>query len=142
MKTIVFLLWYGKGYFLSDERTQTEDCPFSTLPVPAYWRAPQEAASMPDGKHSGIRNSVMLPVIDTPNDDHSDAQTLQSERPQAQGARPGFWRSLAHGITTSLTPTPREPHAPVGRTCRPFEPPMDRLVQESSSLSLLALAII
>ena len=81
----------------------------------------------------------MPPVIDTPNDNLVDAPTLQSERPQAQGARPGFWRSLAHGITTSLTPTPRERHAPV---CRPFELPMDRLVQESSSLSLLALAII
>ena len=84
----------------------------------------------------------MPPVIDTPNDDHIDAHILQSEQPQARGARPGFWRSLAHGITTSLTPTPRERHAPVCRTCRPFEPPMDRLVQESSSLSLLALAII
>ena len=81
----------------------------------------------------------MPPVIDTPNDDQVDAHTLESERPQAREAPPGFWRSLAHGITTSLTPTPRERHAPV---CRPFEPPMDRLVQESSSLSLLALAII
>ena len=84
----------------------------------------------------------MPPVIDTPNDDHVDADTLESKRPQARGARPGFWRSLAHGIITSLTPTPRERHTPVCSTCRPFEAPMDRLVQESSSLSLLALAII
>ena len=84
----------------------------------------------------------MPPVIDTPNDDHIDAHILQSEQPQARGARPGFWRSLAHGITTALIPTPRERHAPVCRTYRPFELPMDRLVQESSSLSLLALAII
>jgi len=84
----------------------------------------------------------MPPVIDTPNDVQVDAHTLESERPQARGARPGFWRSLAHGITTYLTPTPRERHAPVCSTCRPFEAPMDRLVQESPSLSLLALAII
>jgi hypothetical protein len=84
----------------------------------------------------------MPPVIDTPNDNHVDAHTLESERPQPRRVRPGFWRSLAHGITASLTPTPRERHAPVCSTCRPFEPPMDRLVQESSSLSLLALAII
>jgi hypothetical protein len=81
----------------------------------------------------------MPSVIDTPNDDQVDAHTLQSERPRTRGARPGFWRSLAHGITTSLTPTPRERHTP---SCRPFEAPMDRLVREDSSLSLLALAII
>src|SRR5713101_4052864 len=97
---------------------------------------------MPDGKHSGTRSSVMPPVIDTPNVDHVDAPTLARERPQARGARPGFWRSLAHGIITYMTPTPRERHAPVCSTCRPFEAPMDRLVQESSTLSLLALAII
>jgi hypothetical protein len=84
----------------------------------------------------------MPPVIDTLNDDHVDAHTLESEQPQARGARPGFWRSLAHGITMSLTPTPHARHAPVSSTCRPFEAPMDRLVQEYASLSLLALAII
>jgi hypothetical protein len=81
----------------------------------------------------------MPPVRETPNDDHVDAHTLASEGPQALGARPGFWRSLADGITLYLTPTPRVRHAPA---CRPFEAPMDRLVQESASLSLLALAII
>jgi hypothetical protein len=84
----------------------------------------------------------MPPMIDTPDDDHVDAPTLERERPQARGARPGFWRSLAHGITTYLTPTPREWPMPSGSVRRPFETPMDRLVQESSSLSLLALAII
>jgi hypothetical protein len=84
----------------------------------------------------------MPPVIDTPNDDHVEAHTFESERPHARGARPGFLRSLAHGITSYLTPTPREWHAPLCSTCQPFEAPMDRLVQEDASLSLLALAII
>ena len=84
----------------------------------------------------------MPPVIDTPNDGHIDAHTLKSECPQARGARPRFWRSLARAITTHLTPTPRERHAPFSSTSRPFQPPMDRLVQEDSSLSVLALAII
>ena len=81
----------------------------------------------------------MPPVIDTPNDDHVAAHTLERARPQARGARPRFWRALAHGITTYLPPTPRARHAP---SCRPFEAPMDRLAQEYVSLSLLALAII
>ena len=84
----------------------------------------------------------MPPAIDTPNDDHVEAHTLESERPQVRRACPGFWRSLARGITTYLTPTPRERHAPLCRPCCPFETPMDRLAQEYSSLSLLALAII
>ena len=84
----------------------------------------------------------MPPVIDTLNDDHVQAHPLPSERPQALGARPGCWRSLAYRITTYLTPTLRERHAPLYRTYRPFETPMDRRLQESASLSLLALAII
>jgi hypothetical protein len=84
----------------------------------------------------------MPPVIDPPNDDPVDAHTLESERLQAPGARPRFWRSLAHGITAYLTPTPHTWHAPSSRPCHPFEAPMDRLVQEYTSLSLLALAII
>jgi len=90
----------------------------------------------------GLRSIVMPPVIDTTNDDQVEAYTFERERPQARGARPGFWRSLAQGITTYLTPTPRERHTPSCSTYHPFEAPMDRLVQESSSLSLLALAII
>jgi hypothetical protein len=84
----------------------------------------------------------MPPVIDLPNYDHVEAHTLERARPQARGARPGFWHSLAHGITTYLTPTPRARHAPSGSTRRPFEPPIDRLVQEYPSLSILALAMI
>jgi len=84
----------------------------------------------------------MPPVIDTPTDDHVEAHTLESKRPQAGRARPRFWRSLAQGIATYLAPTPHARHAPSSRMCHPFEAPMDRLVQEYASLSLLALAII
>ena len=61
-------------------------------------------------------------------------------RPAPRGVRPGFWRTLAHGITTYLTPTPRERHAPVCSIPRPFETPMDRLVREHPSLATYALA--
>jgi len=64
------------------------------------------------------------------------------ERPQPRRVRSGFWRTLARQITSYLTPTPREWPMPLCSVRRPFETPMDRLVQESSSLSLLALAII
>jgi hypothetical protein len=84
----------------------------------------------------------MPPVIDTPNYDHVEAYTLDREWPQARGARPGLWRSLAYGISTYLTPMPPARPAPSCSTCHPFETPMDRLVQEYPSLSLLALAII
>ena len=84
----------------------------------------------------------MPPVIDTPNDDQVEAHPLESERPQGRGARPGFWRSLAHGITMYLTPMPREWRAPSCSVRRPFETPMDRLVREHPSLSVYALAIV
>ena len=84
----------------------------------------------------------MPPVRATRNDDRVEAQTRESEQPQAQGFRPGFWRSLAHALITHLTPMPRERHAPLRSTSRPFEPPMDRLVREASALSVLALAMI
>ena len=84
----------------------------------------------------------MPPVIDTPHDDHVEAHTLESAQPQARGARRGFWRSLGHGSTTFLPPTARGRHVPTCRTGRPFETPMDRLVQEYPSLSILVLAII
>ncbi|HSX77399.1 MAG TPA: hypothetical protein VLQ80_02330 [Candidatus Saccharimonadia bacterium] len=75
-------------------------------------------------------------------EDYVATHTLERAQPPAWGARPGFWRSLAHGITPSLTPTPRERHGRHEGACRPFETPMDRLVREHSSLSLLALALI
>ena len=64
------------------------------------------------------------------------------ERPPARQTRPGFWRMLAHGIATYLTPTRRERHAPRCPVSRPFETPMDRLVREHPSLAPYALAII
>jgi hypothetical protein len=64
------------------------------------------------------------------------------ERPPARQTRRGFWRTLTHGITTYLTPTPRERHAPMCRVNRPFETPMDRLVREHPSLATYALAMI
>ena len=67
---------------------------------------------------------------------------LTIERPQSRGTRPGFWRTLVHGITKHLTRTPRVRQIPSCSTHRPFEAPMDRLIREHPSLSLLALAII
>jgi len=84
----------------------------------------------------------MPPVRDPRNDAPVDAHTRAHQQPQARGARLGFWRSLAHALTAHLTPPPRARHAPLRRTFRPFELPMDRLVQEDVSLSVLALAII
>jgi hypothetical protein len=63
------------------------------------------------------------------------------ERPQVRRARPGFWRMLAHKITTHLSPLPREQHAPLCSAPRPFEAPMDRLVREHPSLAVYALAL-
>jgi hypothetical protein len=83
-------------------------------------------------------------VIDTPEleIEHVETHDLTIEMPQTRSSRPGFWHSLAHGIITYLTPTPREWHAPSGRTRRPFETPLDRLVREYPSLSVYALAIV
>ena len=63
-------------------------------------------------------------------------------RPEPRGVRPGFWRTLVHGFTTYLTPTPCERHAPVCRVRRPFEAPIDRFTRENPSLALYALAMI
>jgi hypothetical protein len=84
----------------------------------------------------------MLPAIVTPNDDHVDAPTHERARPQARGARPRFWRTLAHKSTRDRTPTPRERHMVSYSAPRLFETPMDRLVREHPSLSVYALALI
>jgi len=86
----------------------------------------------------------MPAVIDTPELEleHVETHDLTIETPQTRRARPGFWRSLAHGITTYLTPTPRQWHAPSCSVCRPFETSIDRLVREHPSLSVYALAIV
>ena len=58
----------------------------------------------------------MPTVIDTPGRiaprNHGEAQDLSRERPLARHGRPGCWRTLAHRISTALTPTPRERHVP------------------------------
>jgi hypothetical protein len=64
------------------------------------------------------------------------------ERPPVRQTRPGFWRTLMHGITTYLTPTRHERHTGACRVSRSFETPMDRLVREYPSLATYALAII
>ena len=83
-------------------------------------------------------------VIDTPEleIEHVETHDLTIEMPQTRRARPGFWRSLAHGITTYLPPTPREWQAPSCSAYRPGETPLDRLVREHPSLSVYVLAII
>jgi hypothetical protein len=84
-----------------------------------------------------------MPLVrDTRNDDHVEAHTRENQQAQARRSRPGFWRSLARGIITHLTPTPRERHAPLRSMSRPVELPMDRLIQDDPSLSVLALSII
>jgi hypothetical protein len=47
-----------------------------------------------------------------------------------------------HGITTYLTLTRHERHAPLCRVSRPFETPMDRLIREHPSLAIDALTMI
>ena len=86
----------------------------------------------------------MPSVIDAPELEleHIDTHDLTIERPQPRRARAGFWRTLAHEITMSLTPVPCERHAPVYHVSRPFEAPMDRFLREYPSVSIYALAII
>ena len=86
----------------------------------------------------------MPAVIDTPEleIEHVETYDLTIETPQTRRARPGFWRSLAHGIALYLTPTPREWHAPSCSAYRTGETPLDRLVREYPYLSVYALAIV
>jgi len=91
----------------------------------------------------------MPAVIDTPElidiediETHDLTHDFTIEQCPARKARPGFGRTLAHGIITHLTPLPRERYAPVYNVPRPFETSMDRLVREYPSLSLRAMAII
>jgi hypothetical protein len=93
----------------------------------------------------------MPAVIDTPEridyDEYVETHELTKhgltiERPQPRGTRPGFWRTLARGITTHPTRTPRVRHTPSCSIPRPFETPMDRLVREHPYLAILALSMI
>ena len=63
------------------------------------------------------------------------------ERPQPRRARPGFWRTLARGIATYLTPTPCEQHIPSCSMPHPFEAPMDRFIREHPTIAPIGLAI-
>ena len=90
----------------------------------------------------------MPTVIDTPDliehSEHVETHDLTietRERPQARPARPGFWRTLVHRISTSLTPTPWERHVPVCRAYRPCEGAMDQMAREYPWLSVYALAV-
>lgn len=66
---------------------------------------------------------------------------LTIEQPQPRGTRPGFWRTLIHGLTQHLT-TPCASQAPTYSAPRPFEAPIDRLMREHPSLAPLVLSII
>ena len=90
----------------------------------------------------------MLSVLDAPEriedvETHTlTAHELTIEQAQPRRARPGFWRTLAHGIPTHLTHRPCERHVPARSAYRPYEAPMDRLVREHPSLAPLVLSIV
>ena len=85
----------------------------------------------------------MPSVLDAPEYlEHVEIQDLHIEKSRARRARPGFWRTLAHGIPKHLTRTPRAKQAPSCSVRRPFETPMDRFTREHPSLAPLALSII
>jgi len=65
--------------------------------------------------------------------------TIERELPQPRRARPGFWRTLAHKISTHLRPTPRRRHAPSCITPRPFETPADLLARQYPTLYIRAI---
>jgi hypothetical protein len=67
---------------------------------------------------------------------------LTIEQPQPRRARPGFWRTLVHGLTQHLTPTSCASQASTYSGPRPFEAPIDRLLREYPSLAPLVLCIL
>ena len=71
--------------------------------------------------------------------EHVETHDFTIERPQPRRARPGFWPTLVHRITTQLTPTPRERHAPWCIARRPFETPADLLARQYPTLYLRAI---
>ena len=60
------------------------------------------------------------------------------EQPQPRRAHPGFWRTLAHKITSHLRPTPRQRHVLSCRVPRPFETPADLLARQYPNLYIRA----
>ena len=55
--------------------------------------------------------------------EHVETHDLHIEKPLARRSHPGFWRTLAHGITKHLTPMPHEWQAPSCSPRRPSRPP-------------------
>jgi hypothetical protein len=87
----------------------------------------------------------MSTVLETPEVfEHVEVETdnLPIERPTVSGARPGFWRTLAHRVTAYLPHTSRARYAPSYCAPRPCETPMDQLIREHPALSAHALAIV
>jgi len=86
----------------------------------------------------------MLAIIDAHDLKIEHVETydvsLEGPPPPARQTRPGFWRTLVHGITTYLTR--HERHAPLCRVSRPFETSMDWLIREHPSLAIYALTMI
>jgi len=121
-----------------------EDCPSLDAARCAFGtgRAPQEAAPIRYGKHSGTRRNVMPSVMDAPElmeyvETHDFAiETL--DRPQPRRTRPGFWRTYAHRIATHLIPRRRERPVPSYRARQSFETPADLLAREYPTLYLRA----
>jgi hypothetical protein len=64
------------------------------------------------------------------------------ERPPVRRVHPGFWGTLAHGISTYLSALRRGQHVSSCRVSHPCEPSMDRFAREYPSFALYALAMI
>ena len=71
--------------------------------------------------------------------EHVETHDLHIEKPLARRSHPGFWRTLAHGITKHLTPMPHEWQAPSCSPRRPFETPADLLARQYPTLYLRAI---
>jgi len=88
----------------------------------------------------------MLAIIDTHDLEMEHVETydvpIEGPQPPARQTRPGFWRTLVHRITTYLTMTRHERHAPLCHVSRPFETPIDRLIRERPFLAIYALSMI
>ena len=85
----------------------------------------------------------MPSVLDVPElTEHIETYELPIQKPRAHRARVGFWRLPVHWMTRHLTDAPHASQAPSCRTPHPFETPMDRLIREHPSVSLIALAIL
>jgi hypothetical protein len=86
----------------------------------------------------------MPSIMDTPElREFVETHDLTIELPQTHHTHSGFWRRLAHKITTCLNYSrPCKRHAPSCNPLRSFETPMDMLAREHPSLSVYALAFI